>query len=492
MLFIGVDLGTSAVKLLLADGAGYIKRSVSEEYPIEFPRSGWSQQDPDDWWKAVLKGIPELLRGFDAADVCAMGCAGQMHGLVALDDHDEVIRPAILWNDGRTGEQVDYLNEVIGKERLISLTANIAYAGFTAPKILWMRENEPELFGRIRKIMLPKDFINYRLTGSFVTDCSDASGTLLFDVQNRCWSEEMLHVCHVRASQLPEIHESDDPIGKLTPSVAEKIGLPTGVVVCAGAGDNAAAAIGCGVIGDGRCNISLGTSGTIFLSSSRFNVLRGSELHSFAHADGGFSLMGCILSAASCNKWWIEKIMGSSDIASEQAGINPDEVAEEQTFFLPYLMGERSPLNDSSARAAFVGMSMATGRTEMTRSILEGVSFAFKDCLNIARDQGISIESSMVCGGGAKSAVWLQMLANVLGITLLIPKTEQGPGYGGAMLGMVASGMYSSVAECAEHLVVVRDEIKPHIIAQEGYERRYEIWRHLYPSIKNIFTMMAR
>ncbi|MCD7838947.1 MAG: xylulokinase, partial [Clostridiales bacterium] len=269
MLYIGIDLGTSAAKLLLMDETGQILHIVSREYPLEFPHLGWSQQNPEDWLSAVEEGIPELLAGFDAAQVAGIGAGGQMHGLVVLDKDDNVIRPAILWNDGRTAKQVEYLNNVVGKEKLSQYTANIAFAGFTAPKLLWMRENEPDLFAKIDKIMLPKDFINYKLTGVHCTDVSDASGMLLFDVQHKCWSQEMLDLCGVRKSHMAQIFESYQPVGTLLPEMAEKLGLPETVVVAAGAGDNAAAAVGTGTVGEGTCNISLGTSGTIFISSKR-------------------------------------------------------------------------------------------------------------------------------------------------------------------------------------------------------------------------------
>ena len=274
MLYIGVDLGTSAVKLLLMDETGEIHNTVTREYPLEFPRPGWSQQNPEDWWDAVSRGIPELLAGFDAGQVAGVGAAGQMHGLVILDEADQVIRPAILWNDGRTAKEVDYLNNVVGRERLSALTANIAFAGFTAPKLLWLRENEPENFARIAKIMLPKDYINYRLTGVHSTDFSDASGTLLLDVKNRRWSREMLALCGVREEQMPRLFESYDCVGTVKPEIAALLGIPETAKVAAGAGDNAAAAVGTGVVGEGGCNISLGTSGTVFISSERFGVDR--------------------------------------------------------------------------------------------------------------------------------------------------------------------------------------------------------------------------
>ena len=297
MYFIGVDLGTSACKFLLMDEKGAILNITSRSYDVEYPRPGWSQQDPADWWRAVREGVPELLAGFDASQVAGIGCGGQMHGLVALDEKDEVIRPAILWNDGRTAEQVRYLNEEVGTARLLELTGNIAYAGFTAPKLLWMRQEEPELFSRIAHVLLPKDYLNHLLTGAYATDVSDASGTLLFDVARRTWSDEMLALCGLAAAQMPRVYESYEPIGTLRPEVAEELGLPSGVVVAAGAGDNAAAAVGTGAVGAGTMNISLGTSGTVFIPTAGFAAGVGDRIHSFCHADGAWHLMGCILSA---------------------------------------------------------------------------------------------------------------------------------------------------------------------------------------------------
>ena len=326
MLFIGIDLGTSACKLLLVGEDGTIQNEVTKEYPLSFPHPGWAEQRPEEWWDAVVTGVPELLRGFDANDVASIGSGGQMHGLVALDEHDHVIRPAILWNDGRTFKEVDYLNNVVGKDRLSELTANIAFAGFTAPKLLWMRENEPENFEKIAKIMLPKDYLTYKLTGVHACDYSDASGMLLLDVQHKRWSQEMLEICGVSERQMPKLFESFAVVGRLTKEAAQTLGLPETVKVVAGAGDNAAAAVGTGTVGAGGCNLSLGTSGTIFISSDKFGVDPNNALHAFAHADGGYHLMGCMLSAASCNKWLCEEILKTSDFAGEQTDITDEKL----------------------------------------------------------------------------------------------------------------------------------------------------------------------
>jgi len=489
--YIGIDLGTSAMKLLLMDAEGTIHNTVSKEYPLEFPQPGWSQQDPADWRNALLAGIPELLEGFDAAKVAGIGCGGQMHGLVVLDAEDHVIRPAILWNDGRTAKQVDYLNQEIGKENLSQWTANIAFAGFTAPKILWIRENEPENFAKIAKIMLPKDYINYILTGVHACDYSDASGMLLLDVQHRRWSKEMLSICGISETQMPKLFESYDCIGTVDPVVAAVLGISATVKVCAGAGDNAAAAAGTGVVGEGGCNISIGTSGTVFISSEKFGVDDTNALHAFAHADGGWHLMGCMLSAASCNKWFMEEILKTSDYTLEQAAITEEKLGENHVFFLPYLMGERSPINDTNARGTFIGMSMDTSREDMLQAVLEGVAFAIRDSVEVARSLGIQIDRSKICGGGAKSGLWKRIIANVLNCELEIPVSEQGPGMGGAMLAMVACGEYGSVKSCCEKMCSVASVVKPEQELVVKYEDRYQKFRQIYPTCKSLFAQLA-
>ena len=491
MWYIGIDLGTSAVKLLLMDQQGRIANVISREYPLEFPHPGWSQQNPEDWLKAVEEGIPELIRDIDASQVAGIGAGGQMHGLVVLDEKDQVIRPAILWNDGRTAREVEYLNNEIGKDKLSRYTANIAFAGFTAPKLLWMRKNEPELFARIRKIMLPKDYINYMLTGVHCTDVSDASGMLLFDVAHKCWSREMLEICGVKEEQMARIFESYEPVGTLKPEMAKKLGLPETVVVAAGAGDNAAAAVGTGTVGDGGCNISLGTSGTVFISSKSFGVDENNALHAFAHADGHYHLMGCMLSAASCNKWLMEDIFRTEDYAGEQGAIGEEKLGENHVFFLPYLMGERSPINDTNARGTFVGMTMDTSRADLTQAMLEGVAFAIRDSVEVAKKLGIPLERSKICGGGAKSPLWRRMFANILNMKLDIVASEQGPGMGGAMLAMVACGAYPSVEAVCEALVQVKDTVEPEPALVEKYEKRYQQFRKIYPAMKDLFPQLA-
>ncbi len=490
MYYIGVDLGTSAVKLLLMEGSGKICNIVSNEYPLSFPKPGWSEQKPEDWWDAVVNGIKKLVDGYDASQVAGISFGGQMHGLVILDENDNVIRPAILWNDGRTTKEVDYLNNEIGKEKLSESTANIAFAGFTAPKILWVKANEPENFKKIAKIMLPKDYIAYKMTGVHSCDYSDASGMLLLDVKNKCWSKEMMEICDVKEEQLPKLFESYEVTGNLTAEVADTLGLTTNCKIAAGAGDNAAAAVGTGTVGDGGCNISLGTSGTIFISSKEFGVDRFNALHSFDHADGNYHLMGCMLSAASCNKWWMDDIIGTQDYAAEQKPISDDKLGANNVFYLPYLMGERSPHNNPDARAMFVGMSMDTTRADMTQAVLEGVAFAMRDCYEIAKDLGINITETKICGGGAKSPLWRKIMANVLNINVNIIESEEGPGLGGAMLAAVACGEYASVQEAADKIVKVVGTEKPDPALAARYDERYAIFKEIYPTVKPLYDRM--
>lgn len=485
--YIGADLGTSSLKLMLVSADGTVHKSVNREYGVMYPKIGWSEQNPSDWWNAFVSGVKELTADINAAEVAAIGVAGQMHGLVVLDKNDNVIRPTILWNDGRTGKEVDYLNGTVGKEKLSRLTANVAFAGFTAPKLLWMKENEPDNFEKIARLMLPKDYINYSLTGVHATDFSDASGMLLLDVKNRCWSKEMLEICSVKEEWCPKLFESYDVIGTLKSDIADKLGLSDTVKVIAGAGDNAAAAIGTATVGEGRCNISLGTSGTVFISSESFSVDDNNALHSFAHSDGGYHLMGCILSAASCNKWFCDKVLESSDYAKESAAINEDNLGKNNIFFLPYLMGERSPINDTDASGVFIGLNPKSDRAAMLQAVLEGVSFAIRDNLEVAKKLGINIERSMLCGGGAKSPVWRKILANVLGIELDLPVAEEGPGFGTAILSMVANGEYASVEDAVSRLVARRGTVKPDKALTELYEARYQKYKKIYPALKNLY-----
>ncbi len=501
-MYIGIDLGTSSVKTLLMSEKGEVAATATKSYECFYPNPGWSEQNPTDWYEKTTDCIVELLQkaGKDER-VRGIGVAGQMHGLVTLDENDDVIRPAILWNDGRTSEENDYLNHTIGEEKLAELCGNISFTGFTAPKLLWMKKHEPENFDRIKKVMLPKDYLNYRLSGAFATDVSDASGTLYFDVKNRRWSREMLDICNITESMLPKVHESYETIGNvkkdLWMDMANKAGVAelyageeSSPLVVAGAGDNAGAAVSCGAIRHGDCNLSVGTSGTVFITSESFVDTDNHAIHSFCDSTGHYHLMGCMLSAATCNMWWMEDILDTSDFKKEQSEIDEALLGKNRVYFLPYLMGERSPHNDEKARGAFVGMSRDTKRSDMTLAMLEGVAFGLRDSLEVAAASGIRVTHSTICGGGVKSPLWQKIIANVLNVRLDILKIEVGPSLGGAILAAVADGVYKDVAEAADKIVAVEKSIEPDENLVSLYNERYRTYKSMYPALKEVYKKL--
>lgn len=470
--YIGVDLGTSGVKVLAVDINGKILAEATESYPVSRPKEGWSEQNPEEWYAATLRA----LRRLNVKEAAGLSFGGQMHGLVILDKDDNVIRPCILWNDGRSEREVEYLNSLPVAE----YTGNMAFAGFTAPKILWLKNNEPQNFARIAKIMLPKDYLVYRLCGAFSTDFSDASGTLFSDVKNKCWSPQMLDICGISAGQLPELHESYDAVGTVKREIAEQLGWGE-VIVSAGAGDNAAAAIGTGTVEGGDCNISLGTSGTIFIASDKFTLPENNALHSFAHADGKYHLMGCILSAASANKWWTEDILGADyDLAQKARAL----MGKNPVMFLPYLSGERCPHNDVNVRGGFLGLSSQTTKEQMSLAVLEGVAFALRDCLELVKGCGIEVKTSTICGGGAKSALWQSIIGGVLNVELNTVETEQGPAYGAAILAMAACKVYPGVQAATAAIIQKHPAVSPDERLVQLYGGRYEKYKRLYPLLR--------
>lgn len=488
MYYIGIDLGTSSVKMLLMDKDGNILKRVSKDYPISFPHPGWSEQNPEDWYKQTLIGLKELIIDISKEKIEGIGIGGQMHGLVVLDEKDCVIRPAILWNDNRTIKENEYLNEVIGKDFLSKNTGNISFTGFTAAKLLWMKNNEVDKFKKISKIMLPKDYLVYKFTGVHSTDVSDASGTLIFDVKNRCWSKEMIDICGIKREQLPNIYESYEVVGNLNKDLMEELGINTKVKIVAGASDNAAAAIGTGTIGNGNCNLSLGTSGTVFISSDKFIEDENNSIHSFDHADGNYHLLGCMLSAASCNKWWNDEILKTKEYKKEQEKIK--DLAENEVYFLPHLMGERSPYNDPNARGVFIGMNMNTKREDMTLAVLEGVSFAFRDIIEVSRKLGVNPTNTKICGGGAKSKLWIKILSNVLNMNIEIIENEEGASLGGAILAAVSCGAFASLEEATNKIVKISEIFMPEESLVKKYEKKYSKYKEIYPSIKNLYKKL--
>ena len=490
MLFIGIDLGTSAVKALLMDNTGSIKRIVSREYPLYMNDEGWSDQDPDDWWAASADCIKELISGFNASDIQSISFSGQMHGLVLLDENDQVIRRAILWNDQRTFAECDYLNNEIGRDKLIDHTANVALTGFTAPKILWVKKNEPDNFKRIAKIMLPKDYIAYKLSGVFATDYSDASGMLLLDVKNRKWDPFMLDLLGINEDKLAKLYQSYESVGTVSERASQETGLPCSVKVVIGGGDQAVGAVGSGAVVNNMCSVSLGTSGVVFVSSDSFKAdYEKSALHSFCHATGKYHMMGVTLAAAGSNKWWVEDILKETDYASEQTGIG--ELGNNRVFFLPYLNGERTPKNDPNARGAFVGMSMTTKRSDMTQAVLEGVTFSLRDILEIVRNLGINADTARIIGGGAKSPLWRQMTADILNVRVETINSSEGPALGAAILAAVGAGAFPSVEEACKSLIKVTNVYTPNKEAVERYNTRYKVYVQLYDDLKNTFKRIS-
>lgn len=478
--FIGIDLGTSSVKVILLNSEGQVVSSVTKDYPLYFPHDGWSEQNPEDWYNEAISALGELLESKDKENVASISFSGQMHGLVMLDKNDNVIRPAILWNDSRSFKETDTLNE--NKSFLLDSTGNIAFAGFTLPKLLWVKENEPENYGKIAKIMLPKDYLAYRLTGELCTDVSDASGTLYFDVKNRKWSENILNKFGIKKEFLPKVLESDETSGYLKTELAEKFGLGK-VAVSIGAGDNAASAIGMGAVKDGDCNISLGTSGTIFTVSDSYNCDRKNAIHAFCSAGRNYHYMACILSAAVCCNWWVEKILRDdySAVLSQE-----NKLGENNVLFLPYLMGERSPLNDTDIRGMFYGLSLNTEKDEMTLAVLEGVAFSLRHNMDIIRNLGVKTEKSTICGGGTKNKLWLKIIASILNVELVIRKNQDGGALGSAMLGAKCVLSKEDYAILESKVYEVEETIKPDKALSEKYEEKYQKWLKLYPAVKDV------
>jgi len=485
MIYLGVDLGTSSVKILAVNDKGDVVGEESRTYPLERPFDKWSEQDPKLWWEGSKDAIKALGTRLNLQEVAAISFGGQMHGLVALDSNNNVLRNAILWNDGRTEKQSNYLNEVIGKEKLTELTGNFSFPGFTLPKILWIEENEKELFDQISMILLPKDYVAFKFSGVYSTDYSDAAGTLLLNVKDRKWSEEMCKIGHVSINQLPKLYESFEAVGTILPQVAAELGINKDALIVAGAGDNAAAAIGTGCVKDGACNVSLGTSGTIFAASDKYIFDKECPLHSFDHANGKYHLMGCILTAASANQWWIKDIL-ASDYGVEISKITEDDLGNNSVLFAPYLNGERCPYNDVNVKGAFIGLSAGTTRKDMCQSIMEGVSFALNDCLELMRNKGLVVNEITLCGGGAKNLIWAKMIANIMNVKVNFVKTEQGPGYGAAILGMVAAKKYSSVEEACDAIVERTKTLEPVKEIVEKYQKKYSIYKKIYSAVKGL------
>jgi len=487
MITIGIDIGTSAVKLLAMDCNGQVLNTVSRDYPLYMYPDGRSEQAPEDWWAETAAGLRELTQGLPEP-VAAVSFSGQMHGLVALDADDNVLRRAILWNDQRTGAECDYLNQ--NREMLLDNTANIALTGFTAPKILWMKNNEPELFAKIAKVMLPKDYIAYKLTGVFATDYSDASGMLLLDVARKDWSDLMLEKIGLSRNQVANLYASYEAIGAVTPAAAAETGLSTDTKVVIGGGDQAVGAIGTGTVKSGTCSVSLGTSGVLFVAADDFVVDKEpSAIHSFCHATGKYHLMGVTLAAAGSAKWWYEEVLATQSYNAEQATML-ENLGKNNVYFLPYLSGERTPHNNPNARGAFVGMSMTTTRQDMTQAVMEGVAFSLRDILTRVKELGHTVSSARIIGGGAKSPVWCQIVADVLNMKVEKINASEGPAFGAAILALVGAGADYTVEEACEALIQVTEEFTPGTAATQ-YDKMYPIYRGLYSALVDTYKAIG-
>jgi xylulokinase len=497
MNFLGIDLGTSSVKIVVMNEAGEVISSTSRDYDVSYPKIGWVEQNPEDWWIATIEGIKEIMNSsiISKKDIKGIGLSGQMHGLVLLDKDGNVLRPAMLWCDQRTQQECNYLNNVIGQTKLSSYTGNIALTGFTAPKLLWVRKHESEVFDKIAHILLPKDYIRYRLTGDFATDLSDASGMLMLDVRNRKWSSEMLEILQVNEEILPRVYESCEVTGKITKEVAKSTGLSDDIVIVAGGGDNASGAVGTGTVVKGILSVSLGTSGVVFASSDKYEVDKKNRLHCFCHANGKWHQMGVMLSAASCLKWWAEEI--NKDIKEDAFNMLIKEaenipIGANGIVFLPYLIGERTPYSDPDARGVFFGLNITSSRGDMTRAILEGVCFGLRDSLEILKSLNVPIDEIRVSGGGAKSVLWRQILADVFGVKVKVINSKEGPAYGAAILAAVGCGLFKSVNEACDKLIKVTASIEPNLTNVKIYNKFYNIYRELYPALKDSFEKLSK
>jgi len=487
---LGIDVGTSGVRCIAIDHQGAVRAEASVEHPSSSPRPGWSEQRPEDWWEGARRAIAEVASNV-GGDIVGLGLTGQMHGAVFLDQADHVIRPALLWNDQRTAAQCEAITERIGAHRLIEIAGNPALTGFQAPKILWLRDEEPKSYARLHSVLLPKDYLRLRLTGEKATDASDASGTLLLDLKERGWSREIVNALEVPIEWLPRVHEAPAATGQVRADVASDLGLPARVVVAAGGGDNAAAAVGNGVVRDGLVSCSIGTSGVLFAHSDVLSLDLSGRLHAFCHAvPERYHLMGVTLAAGASLRWWGE-VVGKPDYdeLSELASHAPP--GAEGLVFLPYLTGERTPHMDPHARGAFVGLTSRHGLGHLTRAVMEGVAFSLRDSLEITVGLGIKPNQIRATGGGARSAFWRQLLADVMSCPIVRTEADEGPAYGAALLAGVASGVYTDVAEATAQISLRPDICEPNPSAARRYMDYYAAYRELYPATRSAMHSLS-
>ena len=501
---IGIDVGTTGSKVLVIDEEGRVRGSYTAEYPLYTPKPGWSEQHPEDWWRATVKAVKEAVKrsGVDPSSIEGISLTGQMHGLVILDKNYDIIRPAILWNDQRTAKEAEYINKLFG-EKIIEITGSMAHTGFTAPKILWVRNNEPSNFEKIHKFMLPKDYIGFKLTGDIVTDVNDASGTTLFDVKKRSWSYEIMSELKISSDIVPRAIESQEIRGELEPEVAKELGLKPHIPVGAGAGDQGAAGVGAGAIEEGIISVNIGTSGVVFTGSDEYRYDPLGRLHSFCHAvPAKWHLMGVMLAAGGSLRWFrdnlghLERILGSLmdedpyNLLTREAERIP--IGSEGLIFLPYLSGERTPHADPYARGVFFGISLKHGKGHMVRSILEGVAFGLMNSLELMMELGIKPREVRILGGGSRSKLWRKIIADVFGVGVYTLEVDEGSSYGAAILASVGAGLYKSVKDAVDSVIKRKEFIEPDMELHERYKPYYEIYNRLYRDLRKEFRELAK
>jgi xylulokinase len=504
-MLLGIDVSTTGAKALVINEQGEVIASATEEYPLYTPRPLWSEQDPADWWTGAQRAIRHALAmpGVSANDIQGIGLTGQMHGLVLLDEAGNVLRPAILWNDQRTGSQCEEITAWAGGlKRLIALTGNAVLPGFTAPKVVWVRRNEPEVYERIAHILLPKDYIRYCLTGEFATEVSDASGTALFDVGNRRWSATMAGLLEIPMGWLPECYESHVVSGEISAAAAAATGLRAGTPVVGGGGDQAAQAVGSGIVRPGIISVTSGTSGVVFAYADSYAPEPDGRVHVFCHAvPGAWHAMGVMLSAGGAFRWFRDTLAGEERAEAAAAGGDPYDLLTAQAarvppgaeglLFLPYLTGERCPYPDPNARGAFVGLTLRHGKGHMVRSVLEGVSYGLRDSLELIKGLGVPIEQVRASGGGARSPLWRQIQADIFGTELVLINVTEGAAFGAALLAGVGAGVYRDAREAVDAAVRVVSSTAPNPDAAQAYEELYPLYRGLYPALKPAFDALA-
>ena len=501
---LGIDIGTSGTKTVLFDEKGNKIVSSIVEYDLIQLKNGWAEQQPEKWWQATKITIDNIIKSskINVEDIKGIGVAGQMHGLVMIDKEGNVLRNAILWCDGRTSEECLEITEKIGKERLIEICANPALTGFTAGKILWVRKNEPHIYEKCYKILLPKDYIRYKLTGNLGTEPSDASGTNLFDVNNMCWSKEILNKLDIDIELLPSIYKSIDNGGNITKKASEETGLSINTIVCMGAGDNAAAAVGTGIVKKGKAFTTIGTSGVIFAYSDKVIIDKQCRVHTFCHAiPNTWAVMSCTLSAGMSLKWFrdnfcisekeVAKYLNKDSYEFINEGLKNISIGSENLIYLPYLMGERSPILDENARGVFFGLSAIHNKYHMLRAIMEGVTYSQKQCFELIKNMGIEIDEMYICGGGAKSKIWRQMMSDIYSLDTISIENEEGPALGVAILASIACGIYDNVNQACDKLVKLKDKISPIKENYEKYMKFYKMYESMYPILKDSFKQLS-